>query len=114
MFNVWMNLHGKTYSDLGEKQYHMRIWLENYAYVQAHNARHAAGEETYELEMNQFADLTSEEFGEKYLMLNNPPTDPEVTKECTGSQAPDTNLPASVDWSAKGILFFNFRCCFQN
>lgn len=33
-----------------------------------HNLKYAAGEETYELEMNGFADLTSDEFAEKYLI----------------------------------------------
>ena len=104
MFNVWADLHGKTYSDLGEKQFRLGVWLKNYAYVSAHNAKYAAGEETFDVEMNEFADLTSEEFGEKYLMMNLKNQSPEVTKECTGKQAPDTNLPETVDWSALGAV----------
>jgi len=34
--------------------------MSNYKYVQAHNARYDAGKETYDLEMNLFADLTNE------------------------------------------------------
>lgn len=79
--------------------------MSNYKYVQEHNARFEAGKETYNLEMNLFADLTNEEFAAIYLMTN--PTGGEGvqlqdTKKCTGPQAPTTNLPASVDWSAKG------------
>lgn len=70
MFNVWMNQYGKVYETIGERTYRLGIWLDNYAYVQKHNARHAAGEESYSLEMNQFADMPSDEFGEKYLMKN--------------------------------------------
>jgi C1A family cysteine protease len=48
--------------------------------------------------MNAFADLNSEEFGAKYL-INIPPRD---TTKCTGQQAPTTNVPQEVDWTAKG------------
>jgi hypothetical protein len=34
---------------------------------------------------------------------------PQDTKKCTGAQAPETNLPESVDWSAKGNNKFYFR-----
>jgi len=34
--------------------------MRNWAYVQVHNAQYEAGEESYNLEMNAFADLTSE------------------------------------------------------
>lgn len=104
LFNAWMDAHGKTYASLGEKQYRMGVWLENYAYVEAHNARHAAGQESYNLEMNLFADLTTEEFGQKYLMTSSEYTAPQVTKECKGSQAPTTNLPETVDWTTKNAV----------
>ncbi len=84
--------------------------MSNYKFVQTHNARYEAGKETDDLEMNQFADLTSEEFAAKYLMTN--PTGgelgvaPTVTKKCNGAQAPDSSLPESVDWATKGTNNF--------
>lgn len=79
--------------------------MSNYKYVQEHNAKFEAGKESYNLEMNLFADLTNEEFAAKYLMTN--PTggsgvELQDTKKCVGPQAPTTNLPDSVDWSTKG------------
>ena len=67
--------------------------MENYAYVQAHNARHATGEESYSLEMNEFADMTSEEFGKKYLMENYAEQAVEQTDKCTASPPEAINLP---------------------
>jgi len=94
-------MHSKTYTQ-AEKEYRKGIWLANYAYVQAHNARYEAGLETYNLEMNLFADLPSEEFGAKYL---NPQLEKRsVTKSCNGKQAPTASLPDSVDWSGKGAV----------
>ncbi len=86
--------------------------MSNFDYVNKHNARYEAGKESYNLEMNLFADLTSQEFAAKYLMTEmNGQSDaqPKVTKKCNGAQAPDSNLPDSVDWSAKGIFFIIFR-----
>lgn len=104
MFNVWMNEQGKVYADLGERTYRMGVWLENYAYVQSHNTKYAAGLETYSLEMNEFADMPSEEFGQKYLIENFQEVAPEVTNKCTGKQASDSNLPTEVDWSSHGAV----------
>ena len=67
MFKVWQDVHSKTYS-ADEKQFRKSIWMTNFDYVSQHNARFMAGKETYELEMNLFADLTSQEFAAKYLM----------------------------------------------
>lgn len=78
----------------------MAIWLENFAYVESHNQRHKAGEETFDLEMNEFADMSSDEFAAKYLIkfpLSN-------TGKCTGPQAPTDHLPEEVDWTGKGAV----------
>ena len=69
--------------------------------MERHNARFAAGLESYDLEMNLFADLTSEEFREKYL-IEFPSVS--ATSKCTGAQASTDNLPEAVDWSAKGAV----------
>lgn len=80
--------------------------MSNFKFVQAHNKRYDAGQETYTVEMNGFADLPSEEFAAKYLMKNfggeSNGDQPKDTKKCTGRQAPDTNLPETIDWSTKG------------
>ena len=114
MFNVWMEKYGKEYADLGEKSYRLGIWLNNFKFVAEHNARFQAGEETYELEMNGFADLTSEEFGAKYLMKPNFGENVQKTSACNGSQAPTNNLPDEVDWSAKGKSFIISRWCYPH
>lgn len=56
--------------------------------------------------MNAFADLTEEEFGQKYLMkdMNQGSSEVGDTDKCNGSQAPTTNLPDEVDWEGKGAV----------
>lgn len=97
-FRTWMARHGKSYATEFEFNYRAAVYKRNAEYVAAHNARFAAGEETFDLEMNVFADMDVQEFADKYTMRNF-----QVTSKCTGEQAPTTNLPDTVDWSAKGI-----------
>lgn len=46
--------------DLNEHEYRFQVWLKNLDFVRKHNARFQAGLETYELEMNSFADMNNE------------------------------------------------------
>lgn len=61
------------------------------------------GEESYEMGLNGFSDLSREEFQQLYL---SGPVESYTNFECTGSQAPTTDLPSSIDWSEKGMIFF--------
>ncbi len=59
MFDSWARLHGKQYLSQELKQYRSSIWKRNLEKVLKHNADFVLGLETFEMEMNQFADLTS-------------------------------------------------------
>ena len=45
----------------------MQVWAENKAFVDTHNMHYEAGLESFDLELNIFADLTNEEFTHKYF-----------------------------------------------
>ena len=51
--------------------------------------------------MNQFADLTNEEFSAKYLGFDK---NIKATNKCNGRQAPTDNLPAEANWADKGAV----------
>ena len=104
-FKTWMARNGKHYTTEFEFTYRLGVFKRNAIYVAEHNARHAAGLETFDLEMNLFADMEINEFVDKYTMKNF-----KVTSKCTGNQAPVDNLPATVDWATKGISYNLFRC----
>jgi hypothetical protein len=103
-FKTWMARHGKTYNTETEFAYRLNVYKRNALYVAEHNARHAAGIETFDLEMNLFADMEINEFADKYTMKNF-----KVTTKCSGGQAPTNSLPDAVDWSAKGNINILFR-----
>jgi hypothetical protein len=85
---TWKAKHGKVY-EAQEEAYRLAIWLKNLEEVEAHNIRYEAGIETYEMEMNAFADMSTDEFSAKHL-IDFPHTS---TTKCSGAQAPTDNLP---------------------
>jgi C1A family cysteine protease len=83
LWTAWKAQFGKTYATPQEDQLRMNIFASNQLRVQVHNAD---PEYTYKLALNQFADLTGEEFRATYA-------------SCTGSAgsgaAPD--CPSAVN-----------------
>ncbi|KAF0291175.1 Cathepsin L-like proteinase [Amphibalanus amphitrite] len=69
------------------------VFVENLERIRLHNAEHDAGRSTFRLGVNQFADLTNEEFRQKLLTepVRGTPTSVNVT-------APD-----SFDWRTEGV-----------
>lgn len=55
----WMVRHGKIYTDANEKDNRFNIFNENVKRIEAFNAK---GDKGYKLGVNQFADLTNDEF----------------------------------------------------
>merc|ERR1712243_495520 len=68
----WQNfksLHGKSY-DATEEKLRMQIFSANMDRISRHNARYMKGEVTYSMGMNQFGDLTTEEFSKLHKLPN--------------------------------------------
>jgi cathepsin L len=97
-FEKWVQQHGKVY-DEQELLYRFRIFKQNMDFVAEHNA----GDHTYTVGLNKFADLTNTEFLERFTGLNTPlvyTQDPSKIYDPEESQA----LPSSVDWRQKGVV----------
>lgn len=100
-FLAWAHAHGKEYlQDVVELERKLEVFERNAFFVKEHNA---AGLSTT-LELNQFADLTFEEFHDTYLGYN-----PNLRKErnvarLQGFRHSDTDAPAAVDWTEKGAV----------
>lgn len=62
-YEQWMKKFGRIYADDAEKEKRFKIFVENLEYIENFNR---AGKETYKLGLNQFSDLTSEEFAAIY------------------------------------------------
>jgi cathepsin L len=94
-FISWMDEHEKSY---GHEEWRFRYatWKDNLQFVLEHNARNDV---TFTVEMNKFADLTSEEFNSIYNRVNMT-----VVEEPEEEEVPPANNPTSVDWTAAGAV----------
>lgn len=92
--------HSKVYRNLIEDKLRFAIFKSNIQKISEHNARFDKGEESYTLAINQFADLTSEEFIKMYLGYKKP------LVEMIGTYSAPKNYTAatSVDWRSKGAV----------
>lgn len=93
-FEAWKENFGVKYSSQYEELYRERVFLENLAKIAAHNADKS---NTYEMGLNQFSALTSEEFAQIYLGTI-------VDASSNNVDSVDTAQVGDVDWTTKGVL----------
>ena len=102
-FATFLRIHSKVYpaSDLPNRY---ALFAESQAFVKTHNARYQQGLESYEVEINRFADWTQEEW--KAFLTASPANAPALPEAMTSSQevVAVEALPASVDWREKGLV----------
>lgn len=103
-FNQWKLNNGKAYTaELNERKF--ATWLMNRDFVVAHNTRYLAGEETFTVEMNKFADLNEDEFANQFLMQPIDTTAGPHPTDCVPMPQNETeDNPTSVDWRTKGYV----------
>lgn len=93
-FLQFVQKFGKNYKNIEEAENRRKVFEDNLMHIKEVNAQGL----DWVLGVNDFTDLTPEEFSEKLLG--------EVETEQTDTQEFHTNLriPISVDWRAKGVV----------
>jgi len=98
----------KIYETLHEDEQRMKIWLENLLHIENHNEKFHNNESTCKLKMNDFGDLTNEEFVAQrngYKL--------EMKKDNVSQRPPvymldldydESKLPKNVDWREEGYV----------
>ena len=66
LFEQFKTTHGKTYGSPAEEATRKAIFAFNLEKINKHNEEYAAGVHTYTMGVNQFADLTGDEFKAMY------------------------------------------------
>jgi KDEL-tailed cysteine endopeptidase len=102
VFESWMKDFNKLYEHEEEKIHRFQVWLKNLEYIAVHNSKQ---DETYKMRMNQFGDLTSDEFvtyvhGKKGKCYSGANTNTRRLK--VGSSFVSNKLganPTSIDWT---------------
>ncbi|GJV33211.1 cysteine protease XCP1-like protein [Tanacetum coccineum] len=100
LFESWVSKHGKFYDILEEKLHRLEIFKDNLKHIDETNKKLS----NYWLGLNEFADLSLEEFKNMFLGLKGelPEKREESSKEFTYRDFVD--LPKSLDWRKKGAV----------
>ena len=99
LFESWVSKHGKTYRSIEEKLHRFEIFKDNLKHIDERNKEISS----YGLGLNEFADMSHEEFKNKYLGLK-----PGLPRR--GGSSRDfsyrdvVDLPKSVDWRKNGAV----------
>jgi C1A family cysteine protease len=97
-FKNWQTEFGKSYTDLAEEAHRFLVFLDNWKMINDHNV---AGDRSFTMKLNQFGDLTGEEF--KYYVHGH---DGSCVKRRTVQdrvvmveETLNVNAPTSIDWT---------------
>ena len=108
-FDVRVLQFAKAY-DGAEHAAKFAVFQANVELIKAHNKLYEAGEETFHMAVNQFADLSSTEFAKMVngyradLRDNNLKTGANNTVGLKCTHRNITVVPTSVDWRTKGAV----------
>ncbi|KAK4268180.1 hypothetical protein QN277_024868 [Acacia crassicarpa] len=96
----WMIQYGRVYKDPQEGEKRFNIFKQNVEYIESFNTD---GNKPYKLGINQFADLTNEEFTTsrnrfKGYMFSS------ITRTPSFKYENVTDVPSSVDWREQGAV----------
>ncbi|XP_059499483.1 cathepsin K-like [Stegostoma tigrinum] len=110
----WKLEYEKQYTE-DEEIYRRMVWEDNMRYIKQHNLEHSMGKHTFTVGMNQFGDLTNEEFNELmngFLQVEVDNSTEEEVDEEDDTEDDDEDFEendeelrgATVDWRRKGLV----------
>ncbi|XP_019157415.1 PREDICTED: ervatamin-B-like [Ipomoea nil] len=97
----WMVRYGRSYKDDTEKAKRFKIFKENVEFIESFNK---AGTVSYKLGINQFSDLTNEEFMSTMSCDDNAPLRPMPLKPVPFPNVSLDEFPDHLDWREKGAV----------
>ncbi|XP_038705865.1 cysteine protease XCP1 [Tripterygium wilfordii] len=100
LFESWMSKHGKSYRCVEEKLHRFGIFMDNLKHIDTRNKQVSS----YWLGLNEFADLSHEEFKNKYLGLKSEILTRRDRSTNNFMYRGATDLPKSMDWRKKGAV----------
>ncbi|XP_058092333.1 senescence-specific cysteine protease SAG39-like [Magnolia sinica] len=94
----WMAQYDRTYKDAAEKELRFKIFKDNVEFIESFNN---AGDRSYKLSVNEFADQTNEEFRATRNGFRPAQTS---ASRATSFMYENVTVPASMDWRKKGAV----------
>jgi xylem cysteine proteinase len=102
LFQSWMQKHDKSYESESETNQRFAIFKDNLRHIHSHNVQDPTP--SYSLGLNNFADLTHEEFKTGYLGYKPPHCSDNKLRKTENFRYGDVVPPASIDWRSKRVV----------
>ncbi|KAK6160863.1 hypothetical protein DH2020_004244 [Rehmannia glutinosa] len=100
LFESWIDKHGKKYKSIEEKLHRFEIFKDNLKHIDEKNKVAS----NYWLGLNEFADMSHDEFKNMYLGLKADQIPKKNESPQEFKYRDFENLPKSVDWRKKGAV----------
>ncbi|TPP55982.1 Secreted cathepsin L 1 [Fasciola gigantica] len=101
LWHEWKRIYNKEYNG-ADDDHRRNTWEKDVKHIQEHNLRHDLGLVTYTLGLNQFTDMTFEEFKAKYL--TEMPRASETYLHGISYKKNDRYVPDRIDWRDSGYV----------
>jgi len=100
LWKAWKHKYNKEYETIAEEVTRFNIWATAVTEVSEHNVGYELGVHTYKQAVNEFADMTAQEFFAQRLGFRG------AQKANIGGKVLDTtvSVPSSVDWVDAGYV----------
>ncbi|KAI4371984.1 hypothetical protein MLD38_010272 [Melastoma candidum] len=95
----WMSLYGRTYKDEAERSRRFEIFKNNFEFIESFNRD---GGKSYRLGINEFSDMTNEEFRAARNGYKNSPS--RLSMGTSFKYENVTAVPSGMDWRKKGAV----------
>ncbi|XP_044513496.1 procathepsin L-like [Gracilinanus agilis] len=101
-WDQWKAQYEKTY-EVNEDNWRRATWEKNLKMIEAHNLEYSTGKQSFQMRMNKFGDMTTEEF-KQLLNGYNFNASQRRTKGSRLREPLIAQIPESVDWREKGYV----------
>jgi C1A family cysteine protease len=114
-FDYFNSKYRNSYNDVDEYAKRYQIFRDNYKFISEHN-KYNSGTKGYTLAVNKFADLTNQEYQDKYLGFAGkgknfvskeqakPSIQDFIKPSPTAKAIENLQIPVNVDWVARGAV----------
>jgi cathepsin L len=103
-WNSFQVKHNKVYKTQAEEQLRYKIFNDNLQKIKEHNEKYEQGLSSYTLGVNQFSDLTSEEFAATLTLQLNKKSPQNVQSNYNLTKKAALGIPDSIDWRTSSVV----------